>query len=61
MIGGARAGLRTIMVLSGSTGRAEAEAYAPDLIFRRPSLASRSVAGGARPRRELGQASRRIA
>jgi 4-nitrophenyl phosphatase len=33
MIGGARAGLRTIMVLSGSTGRAEAEAYGPDLIF----------------------------
>ena len=33
MIGGVRAGLRTIMVLSGSTGRAEAEAYGPDLIF----------------------------
>jgi 4-nitrophenyl phosphatase len=33
MIGGARAGLKTIMVLSGSTGRAEAEAYGPDLIF----------------------------
>jgi 4-nitrophenyl phosphatase len=33
MVGGARAGLKTIMVLSGSTGRAEAEAYGPDLIF----------------------------
>jgi 4-nitrophenyl phosphatase len=33
MIGGARAGLRTIMVLSGSTTRPEAEAYGPDLIF----------------------------
>ena len=33
MIGGVRAGLRTIMVLSGSTGRSEAEAYGPDLIF----------------------------
>ena len=33
MIGGARAGLRTIMVLSGATGRAAAEAYGPDLIF----------------------------
>jgi 4-nitrophenyl phosphatase len=33
MIGGARAGLKTIMVLSGSTGRDEAEAYGPDLIF----------------------------
>jgi 4-nitrophenyl phosphatase len=33
MIGGVRAGLRTIMVLSGSTCRAEAEAYNPDLIF----------------------------
>jgi 4-nitrophenyl phosphatase len=33
MTGGARAGLRTIMVLSGSTCRAEAEAYGPDLIF----------------------------
>ena len=33
MIGGARAGLRTILVLSGSTSRTEAEAYGPDLIF----------------------------
>jgi len=33
MVGGVRAGLRTILVLSGSTGRAEAEAYGPDLIF----------------------------
>lgn len=33
MIGGARAGLKTIMVLSGSTTRAEAEAYGPDFIF----------------------------
>jgi 4-nitrophenyl phosphatase len=33
MIGGVRAGLGTILVLSGSTGRAEAEAYGPDLIF----------------------------
>ncbi len=33
MIGGARAGLRTIMVLSGSTARAEALAYGPDFVF----------------------------
>lgn len=33
MIGGARAGLKTIMVLSGSTTRAEAAAYGPDFIF----------------------------
>jgi len=33
MTGGVRAGLRTILVLSGSTDRAEAEAYGPDLIF----------------------------
>jgi len=33
ILGGQRAGLTTICVLSGSTGRAEAEAYGPDLIF----------------------------
>jgi phosphoglycolate phosphatase-like HAD superfamily hydrolase len=33
MVGGVRAGLKTIMVLSGSTTRAEAEAYGPDFIF----------------------------
>ena len=33
IIGGVRAGLRTIMVLSGSTTRAEAEAYGPDWIY----------------------------
>jgi 4-nitrophenyl phosphatase len=33
MVGGARAGLKTILVLSGSTGRAEGEAYGPDLLF----------------------------
>jgi 4-nitrophenyl phosphatase len=33
MIGGARAGLKTIMVLSGSCTRDEAEAYGPDFIF----------------------------
>lgn len=33
MIGGVRAGLRTIMVLSGSTTRAEALAYGPDFVF----------------------------
>jgi len=33
MIGGARAGLKTILVLSGSTTRAEGEAYGPDLMF----------------------------
>jgi 4-nitrophenyl phosphatase len=33
MVGGVRAGLGTILVLSGSTGRAEAAAYGPDLIY----------------------------
>ena len=33
MHGGARAGCSTILVLSGSTGRAEAEAYGPDFLF----------------------------
>ena len=33
MEGGKRAGLRTILVLSGSTDRDEAEAYGPDFIF----------------------------
>lgn len=33
MEGGKRAGLRTILVLSGSTDREEAEAYGPDFIF----------------------------
>ena len=33
MIGGVRAGLKTIMVLSGSTTRDEAVAYGPDFIF----------------------------
>ncbi len=33
ILGGRRAGLATICVLSGSTGRAEAEAYGPDYIF----------------------------
>lgn len=33
MEGGARAGCATILVLSGSTARQEAEAYGPDLIF----------------------------
>ena len=33
MEGGKRAGLRTILVLSGSTDREEAEAYSPDFIF----------------------------
>jgi 4-nitrophenyl phosphatase len=33
MAGGVRAGCSTILVLSGSTTRAEAEAYGPDLIF----------------------------
>lgn len=33
MAGGRRAGLATILVLSGSTGRAEAEVYGPDLLF----------------------------
>ena len=33
MIGGVRAGLKTIMVLSGSTTRDEAVAYGPDFVF----------------------------
>ena len=33
MHGGVRAGCSTILVLSGSTGREEAEAYGPDFIF----------------------------
>lgn len=33
MDGGRRAGLRTILVLSGSTSRPEAEAYGPDFLF----------------------------
>ncbi len=33
MLGGQRAGLTTVLVLSGSTSRAEAEAWAPDYIF----------------------------
>jgi len=33
MEGGVRAGLHTILVLSGSTARAEAESYRPDFIF----------------------------
>ncbi len=33
MEGGARAGCATILVLSGSTARPEAEAYGPDLLF----------------------------
>jgi 4-nitrophenyl phosphatase len=33
MEGGRRAGLRTILVLSGGTSRDEAEAYGPDFIF----------------------------
>jgi ribonucleotide monophosphatase NagD (HAD superfamily) len=33
MLGGRRAGLTTICVLSGSSSRAEAEAFGPDFIF----------------------------
>jgi 4-nitrophenyl phosphatase len=33
MLGGRRAGLTTVCVLSGSSGRAEAEAFGPDYIF----------------------------
>jgi ribonucleotide monophosphatase NagD (HAD superfamily) len=33
MEGGRRAGLATILVLSGSTTRAEADLYGPDLVF----------------------------
>lgn len=33
MMGGVRAGLATILVLSGSTTREEAEAYGPDFLF----------------------------
>jgi 4-nitrophenyl phosphatase len=33
MLGGARAGCSTILVLSGSTAREEAEAYGPDFLF----------------------------
>jgi 4-nitrophenyl phosphatase len=33
MLGGARAGCSTILVLSGSTTRSEAEAYGPDFLF----------------------------
>ena len=33
ILGGERAGLTTILVLSGSTSRAEAEAWGPDYIF----------------------------
>jgi 4-nitrophenyl phosphatase len=33
ILGGQRAGLTTICVLSGSTSRAEAEAFGPDFIF----------------------------
>jgi 4-nitrophenyl phosphatase len=42
MIGGARAGLSTILVLSGSTGRTEAETYGPDLIFEDISSLTRA-------------------
>ena len=34
MEGGTRAGCPTILVLSGSTGPAEAEAYGPDFVFQ---------------------------
>jgi ribonucleotide monophosphatase NagD (HAD superfamily) len=33
MNGGTRAGCSTILVLSGSTGQEEAEAYGPDFLF----------------------------
>jgi ribonucleotide monophosphatase NagD (HAD superfamily) len=33
LVGGRRAGCRTIGVLSGSSGRAEMEAFGPDFLF----------------------------
>ena len=48
MIGGVRAGLKTIMVLSGSTTRDEAVAYGPDFIFEDIAELTRGVEGGAR-------------
>jgi ribonucleotide monophosphatase NagD (HAD superfamily) len=49
MMGGVRAGLKTILVLSGSTGRAEAEAYGPDLIFDDIASLTRAWRGAPAP------------
>jgi 4-nitrophenyl phosphatase len=55
MIGGVRAGLRTIMVLSGSTGRAEAEAYGPDLIFEDIAALTQAWRGALAPGPQSGR------
>ena len=60
MVGGARAGLGTILVLSGSTGRAEAEAYGPDLIFDSIAALTQAWQEALSPGMDLGQTSREL-